>query len=515
MPNDVLIRIQNVRLFLEGTLEKKVREEIQQTLSYVVPNFRFTKKYKADQQKALFGLLEGEPWDGTVSLARRTYGGNCIFKAPTGLFSFVRETLDNNGVSYSVRDERTPLKRSTGYSSSGLTLRDYQEEAVQKGLNKGRGVLKMATGGGKNECVIAMTLRASSFPVVYYVTTCDLLEQAYDRFRKYVRKSGEVAKIGRIGSGHFDIQEITIATIQSVWRSLFPGKVIGKNNKDDYNPDDKTKFDTKQRKQIRELVEDAQFVYADECHHVSATTVQDVLNSSHGARIRIGGSASPWRDDGLDILIEACFGRRFCDISASFLIKAGYLVRPMITFNHFNQNLGQPSTYADVYTNYVVENVTRNEWIAKRTMMHVGMGRPTIILVKFVKHAQILKKLIPEAEILTSSGSSRKTPAKRKKILDKMRNREIMCIIGTTLLDEGVDVPAATTGIFAGSGKSSTRELQRVGRIMRKDPNDPNKSTCFVEEFHDHSNWLSRHAKTRREILKTEREFEITDSRVV
>lgn len=104
-------------------------------------------------------------------------------------------------------------------------------------------------------------------------------------------------------------------------------------------------------------------------------------------------------------------------------------------------------------------------------------------------------------------------PKARKEKLDKMRARDLMCIIGTSLLDEGVDVPAAGAGIFAGGGKSSTRELQRVGRFIRKDPADAEKDCAYIEEFFDHTKWLSHHAKARRKILETEKEFEIGDNR--
>jgi len=515
MNNDVLIRVQNVELFLHGTLDKSIRDKIQETLSYSVPNFRFTKKYKHDEQKARLGLMDHDPWDGTVTIAKRYYQDNGILRAPTGLLSFIREIFEENSVPYKIRDERTCLIKSEGYSTSDLILRDYQEEAVKKGLERGRGILKASTGSGKTEIVTSMIVRASVFPAVYYVTSCDLLEQAKDRLEKYIRFNGEPIEIGRVGNGHCDIRPITIATIQSTWRALFPGKKIEHNEFDDYKPDDKTEFNELQRQQLKTLAKEAQFLYIDESHHVSASTLQDVINVSHNARMRFGGSASPWRDDGLDILIEACFGRRFCDISASFLINSGYLVKPQITFNHFKQELGYASDFATLYNDYVVENEERNKWIAERARLHVSHGRPTIILVKLVKHAKILNELIPEAEVLTSSGDVKKSPKKRKVVLDKMRNREVMCIIGTTLLDEGVDVPSAGAGIFAGGGKSSTRELQRVGRFMRKDPADPDKQTAYIEEFFDHTRWLSLHARARREILETEREFTIDDHRVI
>jgi superfamily II DNA or RNA helicase len=88
-----------------------------------------------------------------------------------------------------------------------------------------------------------------------------------------------------------------------------------------------------------------------------------------------------------------------------------------------------------------------------------------------------------------------------------------MCVIGTSLLDEGVDVPSAEVGIFAGTGKSSTRALQRVGRFIRKDKNNLAKDGAFIEEFYDHTMYLADHAKARKAILGTEKEFMIRDNK--
>jgi superfamily II DNA or RNA helicase len=134
-------------------------------------------------------------------------------------------------------------------------------------------------------------------------------------------------------------------------------------------------------------------------------------------------------------------------------------------------------------------------------------------LVKWAAHANTLKNLIPGSEVLTASGDNKKTPKKRKEVLNRLRSKETMCVIGTTLLDEGIDVPSAEVGIFAGGGKSSTRALQRVGRFIRKDPNNPNKTRAIIEEIFDHTVYLSWHAKARREIMETERNFEIIDNR--
>jgi len=504
MPGPVVLRIRNVNSLIEGDLPIEVRNEIRKTLSYVVPNFKFMSTYK-------YALQAGRKWDGTKTVAMVNRGGIPGLSFPTGLASYAAEILNARGVEWSKDDQRLVTVPEPGWATQGLTMRDYQEPIVQEALKRERGVIKASTGSGKTEVVVEIVVRASCFPAVFYVTSCDLLLQAKERFQKYVTKDGKPAKIGQVGAGQCDIQPITIATVQSCERVL-TGKYT-KYSFDDYSSDDKTEFSEAQKADIREMVKSAQFVYTDECQHCSCNTIQSILNNSHSARFRLGGSASPWRDDGLDILIEACFGRRLCDITASFLIQEGYLLKPVITFNHFNQSLGDHGAFNAHYEAFVVDNVARNQWIADRANFHVSKERPTIVLVKWVKHAEKLAALIDGSEILCSSGKAKKAPKRRKELLDAMRRRELMCIIGTSLLDEGVDVPAAGAGLFAGGGKSSTRELQRVGRFIRPDPNDPEKKIAYIEEFYDHTKWLRNHAKLRRKILETEPEFVIDDSR--
>jgi len=364
---------------------------------------------------------------------------------------------------------------------------------------------------GKTEMMVYTIAKAAVMPAIFYVTSCDLLIQAHDKFTKYVRYNGLPAKIGIVGGGHFDLQPITICTVQTAEKALSGSYT--KYEYDDFDAEDDTDLNEKQKKELRELIQSCQCFCIDEAHHTSCSTVQTIVGNSHAARYRYGMSASPWRDDGLDILIEAAFGRKICEIPSSLLIDKGFLVPPTIIFNHFTQALGPAGNFNAHYTRYVVENDVRNRFIAEKALDYSkNKGLPTIILVKWAKHANILADLIKDCEVLTSSGTSKKQPKRRKEILDKMRAREVKCIIATTLLDEGVDVPSASVGIFAGGGKSSTRALQRVGRFIRPDPMVPGKQTATIEEFWDHTKWLMHHAKIRRKIYQTEHRYVIENN---
>ena len=509
MDTHFVIKLGNVWLYISGPMSEALRKQIQSKLSFVVPGFKYTPTYKAMVERA---EKEGRPveWDGTKTLARMTpYGLRC----PSGLLSYIKEIFTERKITWEFEEYRSPIVRTEGWSVEGFTLFDYQDAPNQEIKERKRGVVEMSTGGGKTKMMMKNIVDVAAFPAVFYVPNTDLLRQTHHDFMEHVRYNGQPAEIGMVGDGHYDIRPITICTVQMAQIAL-EGKFTKYEFDDEGRKEKKIRVPDEQRDRIAEMVRTAQYVYIDECQHVSSDTIQSVLNNSHGARFRIGGSASPWRDDGLDLLIEACFGKRLCKVDASFLIRRQppRLIRPQITFNHFRWFLGHVANYQELYTRFVVENDARNEWIAQRAQYHVGMDRPTIILVKWARHASILKDMIPGSEVLTSTGDDATTAKQRKLVLDRMRERKLMCIIGTTLLDEGIDIPSAGAGIFAGAGKSSTRALQRVGSFIRVDPNDPDKKIAYIEEFYDHCRWLNQHAQARRRIYETEPEFQISDN---
>jgi superfamily II DNA or RNA helicase len=78
---------------------------------------------------------------------------------------------------------------------------------------------------------------------------------------------------------------------------------------------------------------------------------------------------------------------------------------------------------------------------------------------------------------------------------------EIDVLIGTTILDVGVDVPAVGHACLAGGGEAEVAQRQRIGRGLPEKKSDPN--LCFVTNFADDFNeHLKTNAKQRQAIIK-------------
>ncbi len=91
-------------------------------------------------------------------------------------------------------------------------LHDYQEVIVAECRAKQRGLVVLATGGGKTIVAGAIIKEIGVAPVVFFVTSKELLEQSKDKLEKALKLKG---KIGVIGDGKCDIHDISVCTIQT------------------------------------------------------------------------------------------------------------------------------------------------------------------------------------------------------------------------------------------------------------------------------------------------------------
>lgn len=246
------------------------------------------------------------------------------------------------------------------------------------------------------------------------------------------------------------------------------------------------------------------------CQHWAAETCQVISDHSVNARFKYGLSATPFRDMGDDLLIDACFGKLIADINASFLIQQKILVKPTIYFVHTRKRLTDDLTYAEAYKQGIVLNDERNSIIASIAKNMVSEGRQLLILVRTIEHGNLLEKLIDGSVFLNGTKGSKV----RKTHIEDMRAKKIAVTIATSIFDEGVDVKPLDGLILAGSGKSQTRALQRIGRVIRSYEDKSTgfvKKSAYIVDFHDNIKYMLAHSKARRRIYETESEFVIKD----
>ena len=448
-------------------------------------------------------------WDGTISaVCYNQHFCKCFSKKKgthfhTGLLSRAVDFFDQHEISASCVDIRSKVSSNNLLQkTSGFEKRDYQSYAVGEIVNKERGIVKICTGGGKTIIGSHVIAERSVFPSIFYVPSIDLLKQAKDEIERFVQCSEKKLEVGMLGGGHKEIKDINVMTIQTAVRAL-GGKWVK------FDEEDKAKDDTDIsdiQKDIKDLIRGCRLMIADEVQHWAAETCQIISDASESCRYKYGFSATPYRDKGDDILIEGCFGKTIVDINASKLIREGYLVRPTIYFVPFKHGKLGLSNYANIYKEGIVNNIKRNEIIAALANGYHEEGKNVLVLIKQIAHGKLLEEIIPHSTFLHGSISGKK----RQEHLEKMRSGESRVTISSVIFDEGIDCKPLDTLILGGSGKSATRALQRVGRVLRP---YKNKTEATVIDFYDHYKYLKDHSKKREKMYKEEDEFIIKNDK--
>lgn len=341
-----------------------------------------------------------------------------------------------------------------------------------------------------NTMVSALVVSKIGKSALILVIGKDLLYQTQSFFEKVFGQ-----EIGIIGDGKCNIKDINVATIWSVGQALGIKKSA---TLDDSNEKEK-KIDPGKFSKIKEVLLNSSTVILDECHLAACDTVQTISRNIKAEYV-YGMSASPWRDDGADLLIEAFLGRKVIDISARELINSGYLVEPTIRFLTPQQYKYKSGKYPKIYSNYIVENEQRNGMIVKGTTRLVEQGFVPLVLFHTIKHGDVLfeelKKNVPVA-LLSGKDNSKI----RERIKGDLEDGKVKCIIASKIFDIGIDLPILSGLVIAGAGKSSVRALQRIGRVIRP---YQGKTMAAIIDFQDQAPYLNNHALIRRKIYESE-----------
>jgi hypothetical protein len=295
-------------------MTKELYQEFKKTLGYEDPN----RMWKGKNAKNWNGYITTVCYDKARCRCSIKKDG---VHFPTGLYSRATDFFRAYGVGCSTSDERS------GFSSNQVILgtnhdfqvRDYQQEVIDKAVKQQRGIIKVATGGGKTAIGAGIIAKLGVGPFIFYVTSQDLLRQAKSELERFLNISGMPLEVGVIGGGKCDIRDINIMTIQTAVRAV--GEKFKKYDDEDAEKEEPSEEVKARYALIADLIHRAKGMICDEVQHWAAETCQVIADHSMNARFRYGLSATPWRDMGDDLLIDACFGKMIAEINASFLAR--------------------------------------------------------------------------------------------------------------------------------------------------------------------------------------------------
>lgn len=140
----------------------------------------------------------------------------------------------------------------------------------------------------------------------------------------------------------------------------------------------------------------------------------------------------------------------------------------------------------------IEENRARNQRIVELA----NQSSACLILVGSIAHGKLLSAQIPRS-IVCFAAMGRKA---RSAAVEGFKDGTLNVLIATSLADEGLDVPRASTLILACAGRSAGKVEQRTGRVLRvfKD-----KTCGVIHDFTDSKHpLLHSQSKSRRRLYQ-------------
>lgn len=437
-------------------------------------------------------------WDGRVFLLSKK------LTFMTGLLDNVKDFYNTNSKSFVIDDVRDTFVSGESFDITdnlnklNIVPFDYQLSAIDKAIENDRMIFYHATGSGKSLVSALITAKLNK-PTIIYVISKELLFQFHTVFSQFFNQP-----IGIVGAGKFDLQNITIVSIWTLGRAL--GMKKGSIVVDDELVEEDDELDKTNTEKLLEYLKTVKIHQFDECHVSSAETIQNIYKNINPEKI-FGYSGTPWRDDGSDLLIEGVFGRVKDRVSASSLILRGILARPYIKFLYHRGSAHFSDNYQTVYSNNVVNDQLRNNLICHETKKLIEKNYQVLVLYKTIKHGKILFDLFKDQNINCVLLSGKDKDEKRAEVKQDALDNKLDCIIASQIFDVGIDIGTINALVLAGSGKSTSRCLQRIGRCIR---NGKNKPMAAIVDIVDDVKFLKKHSKIRKEMYDTEPEFVIS-----
>ncbi|WP_323016458.1 DEAD/DEAH box helicase [Castellaniella sp.] len=483
MSETVTVAYNAVTAKLVGASDE-AQSKVRAALSYMQAGAEHTAAFKAHR------------WDG-----RSTFFDNATQTFPRGFVQYVHVALSKAG--FQVRMVKKLLPEPLGPEDpvvdefgNGDPRYDYQPETVRLLLRHGQMIAQIATGGGKSR-IAQMAVARINRPTLFLTTRSVLMYQMAKKFKKMGKK------VAILGDGSLQVsKEVTCAMTQSVaaWlKDPDPEKTSPGSEKYE-------KQRAKQKKMI-EILSRFELVILEEAHEVSGESFFDIMRNCVNAHYRLALTATPFMkdDEEANMRLMASSGHVGIQVSEKLLIDRGILAKPYFKYIELRMpaaKLYRSTPWQRAVELGIVHYDYRNKCIAVEAMRAARYKLTTMILVGRKEHGALLEDVLTRAGMRVEFIQGSDDQDEREAALARLGRGDIDVLIGTNILDVGVDVPSVGVIVLAGGGKAEVALRQRIGRGLRAKKFGPN--VAFVADFADTGNThLNKHYKTRKALVES------------
>jgi superfamily II DNA or RNA helicase len=323
-----------------------------------------------------------------------------------------------------------------------LEPRDYQLDAFVHGVRNRRGVLVSPTASGKS-FIIYMLTKWYQKKTLIIVPTTSLVHQMTSDFDDYGFDSD--SNVHKIFSGQDKKtnKQVTVTTWQSIYK--LPKKWFAQ-------------YDV---------------VIGDECHLFKAKSLTSIMTKLESCQYRFGFTGTLDEVHTNKLTLQGLFGTVYQVIKTKELMDQKHLSSfdikgIVLNYTDEEKKLVRKLNYQDEM-DFLVSHTKRNNFI---TNLACSLEGNTLLLFQYVeKHGKLLyesiSKLANGRKVFFVHGAV--SGEDREEIRHIVENEDNAIIIGSYgTLSTGINIKKLHNIIFASPSKSKIRNLQSIGRVLRK-----------------------------------------------
>jgi len=324
------------------------------------------------------------------------------------------------------------------------TLRPYQVAMARQALTLVEqdvsGILiELATGGGKTETGMGIikTVTDMGLNVAWFAHRRELLGQASARASRFGISHGLIMPGHRHGADLLHIASIDTARARI--------------------------------SELRPWLAGVDVAFFDEAHHVVADSWQAVANAA-GNAVRIGLSATCFRQDGRGLGEDGLFTNVIRGPSIRTLIADGYLVPPEVYAPPATIDLSRVQRRGGDFVQGQLQRAVDTPelaLLAARYYAKYSPGDPAVVFCAGVDHAHHVAEAFVRAGWSAVAIDGGMSTAERDAAIGGLAAGTIQVITSCDLISEGFDCPSIAAAILLRPTESTGLYLQQVGRVLR------------------------------------------------
>jgi len=446
------IKIGNLRSKLH-TDNPELMEALYLLYSFKVPGAEYSTAYRR------------RSWDGKQHFLSR--GG--VFK--TGLLPRLLKDLEKIDCVPELEYDYKYQITHNSYNIKQFSFYDFQKKLIKEALKKHRGVIKAPTGAGKTLIMAGLIKALAGRKMVLLFNAKQLLTQTY----KFLTDTCGIDSVGLCYGEGYTYGDIMLCTVQSIDKIL------------------------------ETHLKESEVLMVDECHEfANGKTTLAAIQSFPKAIYRYGFTATPPSDNIPRYNLEGALGGIIESVNTSGLVEEGKLTKPIINLvnrEYTASSLDNDKSYLEIYEDYIVNNDERNDKIRKivNDIKRENERARILILTKSLDHGRTLENLLGgQCEFLEGANSV----GERYNAISRFRGcGDSSVLIGTKILQTGINIEEITHFINARGMKSEIATLQALGRALRR---HDSKEVVYIYDFLDKEKYLKKHSKARKKYYKQE-----------